>query len=94
MNRKQMSAERGARLAIVGGTVITREQAIENGIILIEDGRIAFVGHSLEAEPEPASEIIDASGQLVLPGLIDTHVHGSHGDDVMFIFAEHSLRIT
>jgi N-acetylglucosamine-6-phosphate deacetylase len=94
MNRKQTSGERRGRLAIVGGTVITREQAIENGVILIEDGRIAFVGHSPEAEPEPASEIIDASGRVVLPGLIDTHVHGSHGDDVMFSDAEGIRRIS
>ena len=35
------------------------------------------------AEPQPESEIIDANGCIVFPGFIDTHVHGSCGDDVM-----------
>lgn len=88
------NAEGHGRLAIRGGTIITRERTIENGVVLIEDGRIAFVGHSREAEPEPASVIINADGQLVLPGLIDTHVHGSHGDDVMSGDAQGIRRIS
>ncbi len=78
-----MSQREGNRLAVVGGTVVTRDQTIEDGVVLVADGHIAFVGRARDAEPEPGSEIIDAAGRLVLPGLIDTHVHGSHGDDVM-----------
>jgi N-acetylglucosamine-6-phosphate deacetylase len=70
------------RLALVGGTVVTREAAIDDGIVLVEDGRIVFVGSRRDADPEPSSAVVDASGKLVLPGLVDTHVHGSHGDDV------------
>jgi N-acetylglucosamine-6-phosphate deacetylase len=82
------------RLAVVGGTVVTRDSAIEDGVVLAEDGRIAFVGRARDAEPEPGSEIIDAAGRMVLPGLIDTHVHGSHGDDVMSGGAEGVRRIS
>ncbi|HYY57208.1 MAG TPA: N-acetylglucosamine-6-phosphate deacetylase, partial [Pyrinomonadaceae bacterium] len=89
-----MNAKGRGRLAIVGGTVVVRDHAIENGVILIEDGRITFAGPSTGARPEPASAIIDATGQLVLPGLIDTHVHGSHGDDVMFSDAQGIRRIS
>lgn len=71
------------RLAIVGGTVVTPEAAIENGVVLTEDGTIRFAGSGRDAGPEPNSTIIHASGKLVLPGFIDTHVHGSHGYDVM-----------
>ena len=71
------------RLAVVGGTVVTPTEAIEGGIVLAEDGRITYAGPAREAEPQLSSEMIDARGKLVLPGLIDTHVHGSHGDDVM-----------
>lgn len=40
--------------------------------LLIEDGKIAEIGKSLNAQ---ATEIIDASGLLVTPGLVDMHVH-------------------
>lgn len=46
---------------------------IENGQIIIEEGKIKAVGTDLEI-PEDA-EIIDAKGYLVTPGLIDGHCH-------------------
>ncbi len=46
---------------------------ITNGSILIEDGRIAAIGETIEA-PEGA-EIIDANGRYVTPGVIDIHSH-------------------
>ena len=71
------------RLAIVGGTVVTPHRAIANGVVLCEDGEIRFVGSAGEAEPEPDSLLIEARDRIVLPGFIDTHFHGSGGDDVM-----------
>ena len=71
------------RLAITGGTVVTSNEVIPAGIVLCEDGQITFVGAGQEAEPAANSRIMDATGQFVLPGFIDTHVHGSGGDDVM-----------
>lgn len=71
------------RLAIRGGAVVTPQEVIERGIVLCEDGRISHIGRADEADPEPGSRIIDATGCLVFPGLIDTHVHGSSGDDLM-----------
>ena len=41
--------------------------------LLIEDGRIAQIGQNLSVTP--GTEIIDATGQLVVPGLIDMHTH-------------------
>jgi imidazolonepropionase-like amidohydrolase len=62
------------RLAIVGGRVIPIEGSpFEAGAILIEDGRITALGPNL---PVPDGvERIDAAGKVVLPGLIDAHVH-------------------
>ncbi|MFN0107423.1 MAG: N-acetylglucosamine-6-phosphate deacetylase [Blastocatellia bacterium] len=71
------------RLAIIGGKVVMPHSIIENGVVLCEDGKISFVGSGAEAAPEPGSQIVDATGCTVLPGFIDTHFHGSGGDDVM-----------
>ncbi|WTW93168.1 dihydroorotase [Streptomycetaceae bacterium NBC_01309] len=41
--------------------------------VLIADGRIAELGHGIE--PGDATQIIDADGQILLPGLVDLHTH-------------------
>jgi imidazolonepropionase len=51
--------------------------AIENAAILIEDGRIAWVGPTGEAPG--AEETADLGGRWVTPGLIDCHTHIVHG---------------
>ena len=71
------------RLAIIGGSIVTPAEIIAAGIILCEDNRLKFVGSAKDAAPEPNSLIFDATNKFVLPGFIDTHVHGSGGDDVM-----------
>jgi len=61
------------KLLIVNGRVIDPANGRdEQADILVEDGRIAQVGKSLEAE---GAEVLDAGGLLVTPGLIDLHVH-------------------
>ena len=61
-------------LAIKGGTVVTvTGGTIENGVVLIENGKIKAVGANVEI---PAgAEVIDASGKWVTPGFIDAHTH-------------------
>ena len=56
-------------LVIRNGTVITAAERIECDVG-VKDGRIALLGNELVAD-----ETIDASGKLVLPGGIDSHVH-------------------
>ncbi|UUX48213.1 amidohydrolase family protein [Nisaea acidiphila] len=66
-------------LLIEGGIVVTLDaerRVLEGASVLIRDGRIADIGTDLHA-PEDA-ERIDASGMLVLPGLIDAHAHAGH----------------
>ena len=46
---------------------------IENGSLLLSDGRISAIGEALEA-PEGA-KTIDANGKWVTPGIIDNHSH-------------------
>ena len=50
---------------------------IENGEILIDDGKIVAVGAHVDAPAD--AQVIDASGLLVTPGLVDGHCHiGMH----------------
>jgi len=59
---------------IKNGTILTITQGtIEGGDVLIRDGKIAQVGKGLTA-PEGA-KVIDATGQYVMPGIIDCHSH-------------------
>jgi len=54
---------------------------IEDGAMLIEDGRITSVGPSSEIEKTLRSgiEVVDATGQCVLPGFVDAHTHPVFG---------------
>lgn len=68
-------------LLIEGGTVITqneRRDVIEDGTVAIEDGSIVDVGASRDLHGKYSSdERIDATNHIVMPGLIDAHVHVS-----------------
>jgi len=60
-------------ILIKNGRVIDPANQIDGQLdLLIENGKIVKVGKGLKADK---AEIIDASGQLVVPGLIDLHVH-------------------
>jgi len=64
----------GSTVAITGGRVVpVTADPVENGTVLIEDGKITAVGAGL-AVPDGA-QVIDAAGQWVLPGFVEVHGH-------------------
>jgi len=68
------SAQNPSTIFIQNATVLTVTHGnIEHGSILIRDGKIAAVGADLRA-PAGAT-VIDATGQFVMPGIIDCHSH-------------------
>ncbi|QRP46811.1 amidohydrolase [Amycolatopsis sp. FDAARGOS 1241] len=71
-----------ASKAIVGGYVVPVGAApIEDGTVLIEDGKIVQVGAAADVDVPEDAELVDASGSWVLPGFIDAHAHlGVHED--------------
>jgi len=63
------------RILIKGGIVLTQDDALGelNGAdVLVEDDKIAEVGPNLSAD---GAQVIDAAGDIVIPGFIDTHRH-------------------
>ena len=66
-------------LMVRGGTIVTMDAArrvIEDGAVVISGGRIKAVGSRAELEAKyTATETIDATGKVVIPGLINGHTH-------------------
>lgn len=58
--------------AIVGGTLVTPEGTFEGGVA-VDDGEIVAVGTA--AALPSAHETVDATDRLVMPGVVDPHVH-------------------
>ena len=77
-------------LLIRNGLIVTMNDRFDvfTGDVSIRDGRIAAIGPDLDREVGiPHDRVIDAHGDFVLPGLIQTHVHlcqtlfRGHADD-------------
>jgi len=70
-----LAGENGKEVYLIKGAKIhtVTDGTIEKGSILLRDGKIAEIATELEA-PEGA-EVIDASGMVITPGLIDSHSH-------------------
>lgn len=79
-----------ARTLITGGTILdcTGTAPTEGLALLVEDNRIAKIGPQAEVESEAgrdrACRRIDATGCVVMPGLVDAHCHVSYGDILSF----------
>ena len=54
---------------------------IENGSLLLDQGKIAAIGTKFPVPPE--AEVIDAQGRLVTPGCIDAHCHVGLDNEAM-----------
>lgn len=59
---------------MVIGDVVTTETILRGGYVAIRGETIAAIGQGV---PPPAAETLDYSGKLILPGLVDGHMHTS-----------------
>jgi 5-methylthioadenosine/S-adenosylhomocysteine deaminase len=66
-------------LIIRGGTVVTMDgsrRVIDNGGVAVKGGRVVAVGASADIDLNYSSrQIIDATGKVIIPGLINGHTH-------------------
>ncbi len=59
---------------ITNATILTVSNGtIENGSILVRDGKIAQIGQNISAPS--GAHVIDATGKYVMPGIVDAHSH-------------------
>jgi imidazolonepropionase-like amidohydrolase len=61
-------------VAIRGATILTATRGtIENGTIVLRNGKIADVGTNVAVPP--GADVVDATGKFLSPGIIDCHSH-------------------
>jgi len=76
VNSKGESLEHGRSIVFRHGIVITMDnthRVLKNSDVLIVDGVIKEIGTNITAPDDALS--IDASGGIIMPGMIDTHRH-------------------
>ena len=54
---------------------------LHDAAVLVEDGRIAWVGAAADADRTIAGEVVDGGGRAVIPGFVDSHSHLVFGGD-------------
>lgn len=71
-------------MLIENARIVTPTGVIARGWLLCREGLIAAMGEG-SAAPHlaPPAERLNAKGELLLPGFVDIHVHGSDGADTM-----------
>ncbi len=78
-------ADDGGVTAFRVGKIVTmdaEDRVINNGVVVVEDGRIVAVGRQREIEIPDGATIIDRPQSWLVPGLVELHNHtaGSLGD--------------
>jgi N-acetylglucosamine-6-phosphate deacetylase len=69
------------KTVIINGTILTPDEEISGHHLVIEDELIVGIEPARPVDPE--FNTLDARGFYVTPGLIDIHMHGTHGFDTM-----------
>ena len=69
------------RLLIRCGSLVLPNLIVRDQCVLVQEGVIEEIASHLDAPAD--AQIVDASDGIVMPGFIDTHVHGAMGADTM-----------
>jgi enamidase len=83
-HQEMPKTSRGMRLVIRNiGLLLSgdlKNPILDADTVVVRDGRISAIGKEKELDVEGATNIIDANGTALVPGLIDSHVHPVAGD--------------
>src|SRR5438874_13300981 len=72
-----------AMLAITARVLFTPVEKIEQPLVLIDGSRIVSVSSRNASEIPSGAKHVDFGENVLAPGLIDIHIHGGAGYDVM-----------
>ena len=74
----------GSTIAIIGATVIdtTGARPQHNSTVLVRGERIVAIGNARKVPVPADAQVIDGRGKFVVPGFIDSHVHGSGQEQI------------
>lgn len=79
--------------SLFNARLVLPDRVAEAGVISIESGRIVSIG--LEGRSRgPSENDLDLGGATVFPGLIDVHIHGAVGIDVMTASPEELTQVS
>ncbi len=76
---------------VLTGNLVLQETVMNRGYLVMEGDRIAGIFDSAHSIEEEGIEFIDCGDAYIAPGLVDLHLHGALGKDVMDI-QEDSIR--
>jgi imidazolonepropionase-like amidohydrolase/Tol biopolymer transport system component len=85
LSMTQAAAKHKGVVVVTGAKIVTMADkdggVIENGAIVIDGDRITAVGPAGAITVPAGAVTVDATGKTIVPGFVDAHAHGSHGDD-------------
>ncbi|KGB54204.1 Amidohydrolase precursor [Sphingopyxis sp. LC81] len=85
LSMTQAASKHKGVVVITGAKIVTMADkgggVIENGAIVIDGDRITAVGAAGAITVPAGAVTVDATGKTIVPGFVDAHAHGSHGDD-------------
>jgi len=62
--------------ALVNVNIVTENGILEDGVLLVENGKIVGISKRSETSIPVRSELLDCDGLIAGPGLVDIHCHG------------------
>jgi N-acetylglucosamine-6-phosphate deacetylase len=70
-------------IAIYASRILTPQEEVGDGVILVDGTKITAIGHRDEVQIPADAVHYAAPGSTVVPGFVDIHIHGAGGHDVM-----------
>ena len=85
LSMTQAASKHKGVVVLTGAKIVTMSDKdggiIDNGAIIIDGDRIVAVGAAGAITVPAGAVTVDVTGKTIVPGFVDAHAHGPHGDD-------------